>query len=265
MRANEIRCCDCVEGMKELPNESIDLTITSPPYDDLRTYKGYSFDFFAVASELFRVTKTGGVVVWIVKDATVDGSETGTSFRQALGFLDLGFRLHDTMIYQRNGITFPDDRRYYSCFEYMFVLSKGCPKTINLIKDHKNGRAGTKDRGRQRKTNGELVERWGNRVGRIVPDFSTRWNVWAYPTGYGNTAPDKLWLKHPAVFPLRLAEDHVRSWSNPGDLVFDPMSGSGQTLIAANRLDRRYLGFDCSSEYCDLARQRLAFYEEAKQ
>lgn len=246
--------------MKGLPDSSIDLTITSPPYDSLRDYHGFKFDFEGVANQIFRITKDGGVVVWVVKDSVVDGSETGTSFRQALYFKDLGFRLHDTMVYQRNGITFPDAQRYYNCFEYMFVFSKGKPKTVNLIKDHKNSSAGQKDTGGERKKNGKLLERWATKVGRIRPEYSARWNVWTYCTGYQHTAPDKLWLDHPAVFPLQLAKDHITSWSNPGDLVLDPMCGSGQTLIAAKTLGRDWLGMDCSEEYCQLARERLDLY-----
>jgi site-specific DNA-methyltransferase (adenine-specific) len=263
MEVNQVVCCDCLEGMKTLPDECIDLSISSPPYDDLRSYRGYNFQFEPIAAELFRVTKTGGVVVWIVKDAVVDGSETGTSFRQALHFKEVGFRLHDTMIYMRNGVTFPDAIRYYNCFEYMFVFSKGKPKTFNPIKDHRNSSAGSTDKGKQRKRDGVLRQRWADRVNRIRPEWSSRWNVWTYPTGYQHTAPDKLWLDHPAIFPLKLAEDHIRSWTNPGDIVFDPMAGSGQTLIAAKTLGRDWLGFDCCPEYVDLMRRRLALYSSS--
>ena len=243
-----------------MPDESVSLTVTSPPYDALRDYKGYSFNFEGIAAELLRITKKGGVVVWIVKDATVDGSETGTSFKQALHFKDIGFRLHDTMIYQRNGVTFPDAIRYYNCFEYMFVLSRGKPKTFNPIKDHRNSSAGQMEKGGERTKEGTLRERWATRVGRVRPEWSSRWNVWTYCTGSMHTAKDAIWKDHPAVFPLALAKDHIRSWSNPGELVFDPMAGSGQTLIAAKMLQRDYLGMDCSPEYVDLARRRLELY-----
>ena len=74
LERNRIYNMDCVDGMKMLDSGSIDLTVTSPPYDNLRMYKGYSFDFDAVAAELFRVTKDGGVVVWVVNDATIKGN-----------------------------------------------------------------------------------------------------------------------------------------------------------------------------------------------
>ena len=135
---NKIICGNCVEIMKEWENNIIDLTITSPPYDNLRDYKGYVFDFENIAKQLYRVTKSGGVVVWIVGDATIKGSETGTSFRQALYFKEIGFNLHDTMIYSKAGFQYPATNRYHQTFEYMFIFSKGKPKTFNPIKDRKN-------------------------------------------------------------------------------------------------------------------------------
>jgi len=253
--------------MKSLPDGCIDLTITSPPYGSLRDYNGFSFDFPSVASELFRITKTGGVVVWVVADQTINGSETGESFRQALGFLEIGFRLHDTMIYERNGMTFPQGCvRYWQCAEFMFVLSKGKPKTINIIRDRANkstlvgknvGRAHQKT-GRER--NGTQSHPTPAAYGKTFQMFGMRTNIWTYSTGNAKTAPDSLWKRHSAVFPLQLAKDHITTWSNPGDLVFDPMCGSGQTLIASEQLGRQFLGMDCSSEYCDLARERLEWY-----
>lgn len=243
--------------MANLPSESVDLTVTSPPFDELRTYDGFSFDFEAIASQLYRVTKLGGVVVWVVADATIKGSETGTSFRQALRFMELGFNLHDTMIYKRNAVKMPDKNRYFNCFQYMFVLSKGAPQTVNLIKDHKNKTAGKKANTRyQREPDGSMSERQPY----CRPEYSVRWNIWTYDVGSLIMAEDRLWVSHPAIFPLKLAEDHIQSWSNPGDVVLDPMCGSGQTLIAAKRLGRDYVGMDVSQKYCDLAAQRLNLY-----
>jgi DNA modification methylase len=208
--------------------------------------------------------KPGGVVVWVVADATVNGSETGTSFRQALYAMEAGFNLHDTMIYKRNAVTHPDKLRYYSCFQYMFVFSKGNPKTINQIRDHRNKTAGKKATTKgQREKDGNFRECWAHKTGKVRPEFSVRWNIWEYPTGSLVMADDRLWVGHPAVFPLKLAEDHIVSWSNPGDLVFDPMAGSGQTLIAAKKLGRNYLGMDISTKYCELIHQRLALYDKA--
>lgn len=247
--------------MAVLADGSIDLTVTSPPYDNARAYNGYTFPFPDIAAQLWRVTADGGVVVWIVNDMTVGGSETGSSFRQALVFMDLGFRLHDTMIYHKNGCRFPESNRYYPCWEYMFVLSKGKPKTVNLIADRPNKAAGThrvstmepQPDGRVRRPQRHYVER----------DYGVRYNVWTYTAGHGHTAPDTLWEGHPAVMPLALARDHVLSWSAVGDTVLDPMSGSGQVLIAAKELGRKYIGFDMSADYVTLARQRLELYKGA--
>ena len=259
---NEVTCCKCQEGMKLLAENSVDLTITSPPFDDLRTYKGFDFPFDEIAVELYRITKEGGVVVWVVADATVDGSETGTSFKQALKFKEIGFNLHDTMIYCRNAVVNPDKQRYYSCFQYMFVLSKGKPKTVNLIKDHKNKTAGKKATEKnQREPDGTWRTRSCYKQGKTRPEYSARWNIWTYDVGSLIMADDRLWVGHSAVFPLKLAEDHIKSWSNEGDTVFDPMCGSGQTAIAAWKLKRNYIAMDISQEYCDLMKTRLEWYK----
>lgn len=245
------------------PNAEVDLTVTSPPYDNLRTYEGYSFDFETIAQQLYRVTKPGGVVVWVVQDETLNGTETGSSFRQALYFKEVGFNLHDTMIYLRNAVKHPDKQRYYNCFQYMFVFSKGKPKTIELIRDHKNKTAGKKETSRlQREANGKFVERWAYKAQTRRPEYSVRWNVWTYDVGSLVMADDRLWVGHPAIFPLKLAEDHIKSWTQPGDVVLDPMSGSGQTLIAAAKLGRRYVGIDICPDYCALAEKRLEWYRE---
>ena len=250
---NKVICGDCVEVMKDLPSNSIDLTVTSPPYDNLRDYKGYTFDFESIANQLYRVTKEGGVVVWIVGDATVKGSETGTSFRQALYFKDIGFRLHDTMIYMKNSSPYPSRVRYYQCFEYMFILSKGRPRTVNLIRDKKNRWPSSWGNRTFRQKDGTL--RKGGKV--YTQKYGTRYNVWKIDTGFGFSTKDKIAYKHPAIFPEQLARDHILSWSNEGDIVLDPMCGSGTTLKVAMLLGRQYIGIDISQEYCDLARKRV--------
>jgi len=258
---DNIICCNCVDGMSDLPSDLIDLSITSPPYDNLRDYKGYDFNYKDVLDGLYRIVKPGGIVVWVVADATVDGSETGTSFKQALYAIEAGFKLHDTMIYMRNSVTNPSPIRYYSCFQYMFIFSKGKPKTTNLIKDHKNKTAGKKSTDRnQREPDGTWRERSCFKQNKVRPEFSVRWNVWEYDVGSLLMAEDREWVGHPAIFPLKLAEDHVKSWSNEGDLVFDPMGGSGQTCIAAKKFNRNYLMMDISKEYCDIAKRRLELY-----
>jgi len=246
---NEIVLGDNLSVIKDWPEDCIDLTVTSPPYDNLRIYKGFSWDFEVLAKQLFRVTKTGGVVVWVVGDATINGSETGTSFKQALYFKEIGFNLHDTMIYQKPHLAFPDTHRYYQAFEYMFIISKGSPKSYFPIKDKKNITTG-KVHGTERQKDGSLRRMGGE--GKEIKEFSTRTNVWLMPNI--RQGDDTI---HPAVFPLRLAIDHIRSWSNPGDLILDPFMGSGTTAIAAIMLRRRFIGIDIAQEYCDLAQDRV--------
>lgn len=261
---NNIINSDCLDGLKKnVPKNSIDLTVTSPPYDDLRKYKGYSFDFEGIAQELYRVTKTGGVVVWVVGDSTTNGSESGTSFKQALKFMEIGFNLHDTMIYKKNTSSFParrDSKRYTQIFEYMFVFTKGKIKTGNLICDKENKWYGHKNWGRNTHRNkyGELVE---TKDIKPVPKYSPRNNIWRYVVGGGYGQKDKKAYKHPATFPTDLAKDHILSWSNKGDVVLDPFMGSGTTAIACLELDRKYIGFEISEEYCDLINLRIDYFK----
>ena len=241
---------DCLEVMKSLPNAGIDLTVTSPPYDNLRTYNGYSFDFEGIAKELYRVTKDGGVVVWVVGDATINGSETGTSFKQALYFKDIGFNLHDTMIYEKDGIAFPDKNRYQQSFEYMFVLSKGKPKCLNLIADRKNVSFGRKVTGTVRNADGSTQKMAC--FGQDIKEFGIRWNVWKFASTKGNVKTG-----HPAMFPESLAHDHIVSWSNEGDTVLDCFLGSGTTGKIAKQLNRQFIGIEISPEYLEIARSRI--------
>jgi len=247
---------DCLDTMKRLKDNTLDLTITSPPYDGLRTYNGYSFDFENIAKELYRTTKEGGVVVWIVGDKTVKGSESGTSFRQALFFKECGFNLHDTMIYQKDSISFPETNRYSQIFEYMFILSKGKPKTVNIIKDrknlHYNGRKTIT--GGERQVTGELKRR---RKGNLLKEFGARFNIWRVSAGHNKSTTDKIAFKHPAIFPEKLCRDHILTWSNVGDLVYDPFMGSGTTAKMAELNNRNYLGSEISGEYCQIIDERM--------
>ena len=252
--SNKVILGNCIDVMKELPTSCIDLTITSPPYDKLRDYSGYSFDFETTAKELYAITKQGGIVVWDVEDPVVNGSDSGPAFRQALYFKQIGFNLHDTMIYAKEGSALPDPTRYGQRFEYMFVLSKGKPKTFNPIVDVLNKRFG------EVKSNCTVREKDGityPRATRIVPEFSRRSNIWSYLVAYMHTTKDKFAYKHPAMFPEALVKDHIISWSNEGDLVFDPFAGSGTTLKVAKALNRAYLGVEISKEYYDLIMERL--------
>ena len=248
---------DCLEIMPTLADKSIDLTVTSPPYDNLRTYNGNSqFDFNGIAKELFRVTKDGGVVVWVVGDATIKGSETGTSFKQALYFKEIGFNLHDTMIYHREGPPLTHNR-YEQKFEYMFVFSRGTPRTVHLIMEHSLS-AGKKRTGSMRQDGDFLSMRSAKGV---VRDEKIRGNIWKYAVGNNGSATDKLAHKHPAIFPEQLATDHIISWSNEGDTVLDPFAGSGTTGIACLNTGRKFILIEKDASYCEIIRNRIANHQ----
>ena len=248
---------DCLERMKEIESGAIDLTVTSPPYDNLRTYNGNNEQWCAdvwkgVIQELYRITKPGGVVVWVVGDATIKGSETGTSFKQALYFKEAGFNLHDTMIWTKEQLAFPSSNRYYNAFEYMFVFSKGKPATVNLISDKKNRSFGRHvDNSGERKKDGSISKGRGG-AGNPYKEYGVRWNHWLmYNQSRGvNT-------KHPASFPEPLARDHIISWSNENDLVFDPFMGSGTTGVAAKNLNRKFIGIELDPDYFKIAEDRI--------
>ena len=243
---------DCLEGLKQLDDESIDLTVTSPPYDDLRKYNN-NFDFENIATELYRVTKDGGIVVWVVADKTKNGSETGTSFKQALFFKDIGFNLHDTMIYMSDKPPLTHNR-YEQKFEYMFVFSKGKPKTFNPIMEECKYAGSDKKARTFRHTGDELQE---THIKNKVNKEKIKGNVWYFSTGYNKSTKDIIAFKHPAIFPEQLANDHIISWSNEGDTVLDIFSGSGTTAKMAKLNNRNYIGFEISKEYCDIAEERL--------
>ena len=251
---NKIIEGNCVEVMRRFDDGCIDLTLTSPPYDKLRKYKGFVFPFKEIAQELYRVTKEGGVLVWIVNDATINGSESGTSFHQALYFKEVGFNLHDTMIFQKkNPIPQIYRKRYNGVFEYMFVFSKGTPKTHNpIMVDCIH--AGLKLKGTTYKNYSKGEQKRG-KLAKPVKKKKIKGNIWEYVVG--KNAEDQAAKKHPAPFPMALARDHIVSWTNEGDVVLDTMSGSGTTCIAASQLNRAYIGIDISEEYCALAQQRL--------
>ena len=244
---------ECAQVMRErIADGSIDLTVTSPPYDNLRTYRGFVFDFEAIAAQLWRVTKPGGVVVWVVADATINGSETGTSFRQALHFMGLGFNLHDTMIYEVAGTGAKGSNlAYWQAFEYMFVFSNGTPEMVHRIADRENV-----SRGHLRSSSGTKNVITNTRLlthPMRTSEHGFRTNIWRY--GHGNMHGDLT--DHPAPFPEALARDHIVSWSNPGDVVLDPMMGSGTTGKMAVQAGRRFIGIDIAAEYVELARERI--------
>ena len=247
MELNIIYNEDCLETMKGIPNDFVDLTITSPPYDSLRTYDGYLFDFPQVAKSLYEITKPGGVVVWIVGDETTKGSESGTSFRQALGLKEVGFNLHDTMIWRKtNPMPKFKHKRYFDVFEYMFVLSKGQPKTFNPLMQPSKRAGELYDYTAKLKTTGKVRQKKTFNIN----SEKYRDNIWEIAVSRNDT-------DHPAVFPEKLVSDHILSWSNEGDLVYDPFMGSGTTAIAAKKLNRNYIGSEISQDYCAIAESRL--------
>jgi site-specific DNA-methyltransferase (adenine-specific) len=259
---------DNIQILKDFPDNCIDLTVTSCPYDNIRNYKnlikpdlnynGYSFDFETLAKELYRITKSGGVIVWVVGDQVINGSESGNSFRQALYFKEIGFNIHDTMIYEKYSMSFPDPTRYNQMFEYMFVFSKGKPKTINLIKDHKNTWGGS--------------VRWGKKSLRYQDDrlvarekplskfnkLGVRWNIWKINNIPGMDSDDKeVHYIHPAVFPEALAKDHILTWSSENDVILDPFSGSGTVAKMASKTKRKYIGIDINPVYVEYSKKRI--------
>ena len=243
---------DNVTVLRKFPRNSVDLTVTSPPYDQLRDYNGYSWDFEGVANQLYRVTKEGGVVVWVVGDSTVNGSETLTSFKQALYFASIGFNVHDTMIWEKSGMSNPSVNRCHQIFEYMFIFSKGKPKTFNALMDRPNKYVGTMG---------------ANNVGAKCKrgEFGARFNIWYYPNGKNQTARhDSVAFKHPAPFPEALAGDHIKCWSNKNDIVLDPFMGSGTTGLMALRNDRKFVGIELSVEYYNMSKMRIQCAKRGK-
>jgi DNA modification methylase len=244
---------DCLNAFLQIPQNSVDLTVTSPPYDNLREYNNNIIWDESVWREVIRHlwlrTKPGGVVVWIVNDATVNGSETGTSFRQALYAMGCGFNLHDTMIWKKPGFSAVGSlqTRYGPVFEYMFIWSKGKPKTFNPIKDRPNKNSGKKVSGTIRQINGK-TKPMSKKM--IINTFGQRFNVWEF-------SPHRQTGGHPAPFPITLAEDHIKSWSNPGDIVLDPFMGSGTTGVACKNLDRDFIGIEIDSDYFKMAESRI--------
>jgi len=254
---NKIITGNCVDVLKEIEDGFVNLTLTSPPYDNLRSYQGYTFPFKEIVNELYRITDDGGIVVWVVNDATIQGSETGTSFKQAIYFMEVGFNLHDTMIFQKtNPIPQIYRKRYNGVFEYMFVFSKGKVKTHNPIKvDCLH--AGLELNGTTYKnySKGKQVRK---KLAKPVKKQKIKGNIWEYVVGKKKEDQDAK--GHPAPFPMELARDHIKSWTNEGDVVLDPMNGSGTTCLSALQLNRNYIGIDISDEYCDIARRRIEDY-----
>lgn len=260
---NTVQLGDSSIILKKIPNNVIDLVVTSPPYEDLRKYNNssvWNFDIFKeIAKQLVRILKKGGIIVWVAGDKTKNGSESGVSFKQVLYFMELGLNLHDTMIFEKNTSTFParkNGSRYTQIFEYMFVLSKGKPKTANLICDKKNAWGGVTTWGNMwNRNNDDTLVKTDHKIS--IPMYSPRNNIWKYKVGKGLEKGKGGVKEHPAVFPLQLAKDHILSWTNKNDIVLDPFIGSGTTGIACKELGRNYIGIDIDKEYYNLAISRI--------
>ena len=269
-RLNRTHCGDAAKMLAELPDACVDLTVTSPPYDDMgadfvpipkkgmRKYDGYQWDFMKIAKQLYRVTEDGGIVVWIVAPPTVGGSESLVVEYQKIFFRECGFKIHDTMIYRTEGLTM-NHNRYEQETEYMIVLVKGNIATFNpiMVPCKWYGRDSDRTGTRYSEHDEPGTKRRSGKLRNNIHSEKIKGNVWKYVVGGGHTTKDKYTRPHPARFPEALARDHILSWSHPGDLVLDPFSGSGTTGKMAVQLGRQFLGFEISQKYCDMANRRI--------
>jgi len=258
---NKITNGNSKDVLSNFDDNTIDLVITSPPYDDLRDYTQdtiWNFKSFQeIAKQLYRVIKVGGVIVWVVGDKVEKGKKSLTSFKQALYFQEIGFNMFDVIIYEKTGSGPPHKNRYFNTFEYMFILSKGLPKTVNILKDKKNKWANFSTYGNvtRREKDGTLTDKGK----KVVNEFGARTNIWKYNNGNGFTTKDKIAYHHPAIFPEKLAEDHILAWSNEGDIVLDPFGGSGTVAKKAIELKRQWIHIDISKEYCEITEKRIKY------
>lgn len=260
MPENRIILTECVKGMKSVPDDIIPLTVTSPPYEGLRTYDGLAdWNFMDVAKELYRITMPGGVVVWVVQEQIVNGSESGESSRQRLAFANIGFRLHHTMVLGKLGGHQHSKGRYGGALEYAFILSKGKPRYFCPFRDKKNKEAGREKIFSNRRIDGTFPAK---KKARVHP-YGFRSPIWFYATGKHHTANEDYAFDHPALMPQQMAEDFILSWSKVGDLVFNPFAGAGTVLKMALLNHRRYLGFEINPKYVEIARRRLKEAEAA--
>jgi DNA modification methylase len=258
---NQILCGNHLELLPRFPDDCFDMWLTSPPYDNLRDYEGYDFQFEPLARELYRVLKPGCVGVWIVNDATVNGSETLTSSKQKIFFSEIGFNVYQTIFYAKTGLPpkYPNILKYQTVSEYNFVLAKGKPLTFHPIKDRQNKRVGEVNAAQsQRSKDGHRKK---VRTPHKISQYGERHNIWFYDVGFMHSTLDREAFDHPAIFPEKLAEDHILSWSNPGDVILDPMCGSGTTCKMAAKHGRQYVGIDIAEKYCEIARKRVALIE----
>ncbi len=256
MELNTFQNKKAEDFLEKVPDNFIDISIVSPPYDDIRNYNGKDFNLNLIIKELYRATKKGGVCVWVVADQTIKGSESLTSFKQAIAFVEGGWKLHDTMIYKKLNPTPNAGTRYQQCFEYMFVFSKGKPKTTNIQLRERRNKCNDKRTYRKKKFSRDkdgVFNENNYYVKELVPED----NIWEFYVGGGNSTKDKIAFKHPAIFPELLAEKHIKSWTNPGDVVCDFMAGSGTTFKISKKLKRNWVGCEPNLEYCEIITERL--------
>jgi site-specific DNA-methyltransferase (adenine-specific) len=251
LEIDQIYCGDCVDLMKKIAPNSIDLVVTSPPYDTLRNYNGFSFTFEKIVAELLRVLNDQGIIVWVIGDKIENGNKSLTSFRQAIYFQEHGFKIHDVMIYQKKNTPFMRSNAYTNCYELMIVLSKKGPKTFNPIM------VKTRRKGFEMLPHNKLADGINKKALGELKEQKVKNNIWQYAVGLGGTTKDKIAFTHPAVFPEKLAEDQIITWTNEGDIVLDPMCGSGTTCKMAMINNRHFIGIDISDEYCEIAKKRL--------
>lgn len=259
LATNRIYCGQAEKLLKEIDKDCCQLVLTSPPYDSVRAYKNFYFPFKEIATEIYRIIEPGGICVWVVNDQYIDGGRSMTSFKQGLFFTEnLGFKMHDIIVYHKSGFNFPANNRYHQSWEFMFILSKGKPKTFNPLMDRKNKYVGQKAHGRHRghDENG-YVDMSQIVKAKAIGEFGKRTNVWYYKVGGGNVTKDKIAYEHPAIFPESLAQDNILSYTNRGDLVIDPLAGAGTTCKMAKINDRKYIGIEASEEYCKIAENRI--------
>lgn len=259
MELNSIYNENCIETLNRMPDDFLDMTLCSPPYDNLRSYNGFDLPLDRIIQGLYKKTKPGGVVIWVVGDKTENGSESLTSFDQAIAFVrEGGFKLHDTMLYVKNN-PIPSDcgKRYRQSFEYMFCFSKGVPKTFNAITEP------TKSAGKKIKAFRITQEGRGNvpaeDIGRQIKKERKASNIFTYNVGT-SSATDRIAFRHPAIFPEKLAEDQIKTWTEKGDLVYDCFMGSGTTAVASCNTGRNFIGSEISEEYVEIANERLIMY-----
>lgn len=255
-KLNEVYCGDCVKLMKLLPDSTIDLVVTSPPYDKIRDYNGsIHFDLHKTGQEIFRVLKSGGIAVMVIQDQTKNFGKSLTSFKTIIDWCDnIGFKLFETIIYRKNGSEGVWwTKRFRVDHEYMPIFLKGKkPQYFNkepLKIPSKHGGKVMTGSG-SRKTNGETQKT----VTRAINFKKCRGTIWNYLMA-GDKNPLKR--KHPAVFPDKIPYDFIQCFCPEEGIVLDPFAGSGSTLVMAKKLRRSFIGFDIVPEYCELARERL--------